>query len=1231
MRAPIESVNSSPYTAWISRIQRIQQAFAQGTITPEALPHYQRFILEFGQFNATFTLEELKQLNYPRSPLNNMHRHTYLRGTETWATEVLRQYYCHTHKTGQYDYPVFLDSALFWEDIALYATLINSADLLSDKAHESVFTILNTQKDTAVWIKLPSPKDKQTVADKLREITADYVIEHDVPENLRPVFKRNRYQYTEKEQILLEDFLQKDIKICKEDALKKRKLTASEKPGTIQWYGKLFGLIRKSLPEFLIKHEIKNMQDLKTFALSNVDEFEKLSAKLPIGDESEHSILPSVLCTLAVQRFMSRHIADLIDDFCYITKPEPFLGLNVLLIVGHKEARASDGWGPKSLINRLGYRVEIGQAIQAILKQNPKLFIDKTTTQDFWDYLVKTPMILSLPRSEQQLIAELPIQLETVPCFTNPVNFTEEIASFNRVQCDSAFALYQQFIADYVFNFLKFNAPDSATYQVMMPELCRVLIDFIDAYREASSPNLPKAVRAAQTVCEILSLDLAFHPHQQSFQLAEVIKKDYLRNYPVQHVLMAPYGMRAYARVFQAAGRRAPGAKTLNVFVTNQNYFEWPMSLNNLKGRNMNIIHVRQLEDIDQSADYIFAEIHPNNFTEKKQFLQNMSMLIERMRKQNWTHKPRTLVFDATLNAFDDPEVKSVLDSALPLIQNGSLVLILMQSLTKFSQLGLDIRSGGLMVVINNDSYWKLLNQNYNLIAAEEPVDDYTLQYFSYFFQAGKSHIPQVSLTVRYIDMINQKVNQLYDMILFKMAELECDYQTAFKLTISSDPKSCYVSFNTSSILSFIDPDFRHTTHDIELLNEDIVNDLLLPLCRAGNLPLTNRMSIAFPLSSVNYALDSARFTVGLEQHTDMIKYAHIIAYIAKQLNYELPLQDLFIKDQRNMYAKRKELFATAVSGYTSYPAHRYAALTSRFDNCIYGPFKSVRGPVYFFYTDDGLNAWINKRLYRPNQIVIMQEQMYTPCIKMSAERFDEFIRGSAYTINKDAGEFHQHYPRTSTQCIQFMPLGPDRTNILFTAEGFGVERDYVCAKKHGITVFKRFYSLDTTAIELDYWQEKDSAVGRFLNFAVALYVKRVYGAGFKVRCYQDAVSSMYTQFLFWMKYDDADRIFQEALDKVHTKRDDLLKVLSSYQSKPKPVNDKPYPFFTVNEPGAGYTNILYKGPTKFVHASLIASIQDVLGIRKTPARSEGLFKKGFLLNNPVAAAEQSERKGLGV
>ena len=60
---------------------------------------------------------------------------------------------------------------------------------------------------------------------------------------------------------------------------------------------------------------------------------------------------------------------------------------------------------------------------------------------------------------------------------------------------------------------------------------------------------------------------------------------------------------------------------------------------------------------------------------------------------------------------------------------------------------------------------------------------------------------------------------------------------------------------------------------------------MIYPLCEFYALPITSRISLEFPLTSVNAVYDSLRFTIGLESSQQRKGYAEILSYTAFVLN----------------------------------------------------------------------------------------------------------------------------------------------------------------------------------------------------------------------------------------------------------------------------------------------------------------------------------------------------------
>src|SRR5690554_512126 len=88
-----KSPEGSAYDQWLARFDAVFTACRSASISDEDKLQYQLHLLCFGQFNATFTCDELNELKYPKSPFIVSGRRTYQRSTDTWAMEMLAQKY----------------------------------------------------------------------------------------------------------------------------------------------------------------------------------------------------------------------------------------------------------------------------------------------------------------------------------------------------------------------------------------------------------------------------------------------------------------------------------------------------------------------------------------------------------------------------------------------------------------------------------------------------------------------------------------------------------------------------------------------------------------------------------------------------------------------------------------------------------------------------------------------------------------------------------------------------------------------------------------------------------------------------------------------------------------------------------------------------------------------------------------------------------------------------------
>lgn len=641
---------------------------------------------------------------------------------------------------------------------------------------------------------------------------------------------------------------------------------------------------------------------------------EALKRKIELEEQIESKISKITQANTKAYKSISKKII-------YFFRTE-FKGLETLVLCGCSAAKMT----ANSIMGNLGYRIDPTQALRIILQDFPKLFIDAEQTEVFWNQLIS---LSTKDREKQDLFAlkdsiigeiKTPSGLQQFkpPNFSNVRN---SLLITARAQ-PNVFELYTNYVAACLDYYLQLNPAFRRIVDFELSEAINAFICCID------QKNLPLAIHHVQMITDIVALGVSLSPLQSS--LFDSIHQQ-LNNFPIQGILLTPYAMRAFVRVFQILDGNLPQDPI--IFVTNQSYFEWLSNLDLLNRNRANLYPIRHLSDTKETADVLFLEIHPNNAVESRQFAHDVSSLLRTM--QTWQTKPRTLVIDATLNALNDSEIIQMLDMANSLIQQGYLNVILIQSLTKFSQLGLDKRSAGLLVMLNNNGpRWNAINRKLKQLSQVEPVDSLTTDFFSFFSRFSAS-------TRRYIQLINRNARFVYEAILQQLNGLEVFNRSRFQITMSSDPNACYVALNMNGLLPDVNSGFSLKTEDIEKFAADLLQYLIIPLCEFLGLPLTERMSIGFPLSSVNLVFDSIRFTIGLEDDEQLHQYANVMAYTAFVLSRQKNVQLFFKQDTSQRCTPRHQYFKEKVEQFKALTPNSNTTFEFEFEGD--GPYNSYR------------------------------------------------------------------------------------------------------------------------------------------------------------------------------------------------------------------------------------------------------------------------------------------------
>ncbi|HRA42795.1 MAG TPA: hypothetical protein PLV31_03795 [Gammaproteobacteria bacterium] len=634
-------------------------------------------------------------------------------------------------------------------------------------------------------------------------------------------------------------------------------------------------------------------------------------------------------------------------------------GIEALVICQHTEKLQNF----KSVLDNLGYRMDPIKAIRIVLTRFPNLFFNIIDTNRFFVEYLQTNVASFLTEKEKEVIQKIHDQVIAIinqNIQKNLKQYTiQDLNSLIRLPMNlpDGFQVYKRLIEKWLQLIIPLNYSNNPGFlNVVIPELQDAVRSFCLACQRN---NFASVVRETQRVSEVMLL--FFESFQPPHSLTQTVIEQHFSPFKrqVQGISLTPYAMRAFVRVFQFLDHypRHYSSTPLKVAVTSQSYYEWLQNLERLDENRIVVSPVQHLSEVKLDSDVFFVEIHPNNVAASKQFAYDVKTFVRNL-CLNQSHKYRTLVVDVTLNALNDSEVYELIKQALPLINQGNLNLIFIQSLTKFSQLGLDKRSSGLIVMLNNNgTYWQPANAAFQRLQQEEPVDQATVRFFSYFYNNADE-------LKKYIGMINRNTRYVYDNIMKQFDELEVLSRQYFQITMSSDPRACYIALNVNGLIAVTNRDLTLKEKKVGIFLADLLQYFIHPLCRLFHLPLTERMSIGFPLSSANAVFDSLRITIGLETKRDLDRYVDILAFVAFVLNRERNPESFFNEEFRQAYFLEKvEQFSAMTPGLQNTPY----SLTYDSDNLYTTPKKCVR--------------YLERRVKIHNSLVMIQKELPDPAV----------------------------------------------------------------------------------------------------------------------------------------------------------------------------------------------------------------------------------------------------------
>lgn len=361
---------------------------------------------------------------------------------------------------------------------------------------------------------------------------------------------------------------------------------------------------------------------------------------------------------------------------------------------------------------------------------------------------------------------------------------------------------------------------------------------------------------------------------------------------------LTDYGLKAFSQVFDAAKAQftANGGDTLRLEAFHNIYFELNDKLRTTvkSTRNGKV----QLQSPSSVADYlnssrfttlnaepggvdvVMVDIHPNDATKKQIVSHDVKQLIDGLfgKKKDEDNFRLTMMIDITLNHPGEDEIKAIRTHAEPHISSGKLNLVFLESLAKFSQLGMDKHSGGLVFAYNNEASWSAFNQSLTAARTRDTVDPTIHKYFQALFRYAHQEQQEYLRVVR----ANTKLMHQLLKETFKKVNLG---NHAFKIAENTDEGSCYVAIRFDDFTSrFITPQQINADETLHKITVDILELGVNTLLRKTGLPVAMRESFGFPISNLGETGTEVRFTIGIESKDKLQQYANILAYLSGSL-----------------------------------------------------------------------------------------------------------------------------------------------------------------------------------------------------------------------------------------------------------------------------------------------------------------------------------------------------------
>jgi hypothetical protein len=329
----------------------------------------------------------------------------------------------------------------------------------------------------------------------------------------------------------------------------------------------------------------------------------------------------------------------------------------------------------------------------------------------------------------------------------------------------------------------------------------------------------------------------------------------------IEEIHVFPYYMTAFSRVLQSIS--STWHHSVHVCATHDSWFE---ARDLLRGHKNVRLSVLPLESIPETIDVMFVEEHPNNVKASEMYSSVLDKLFQAM--ENWPcDRQQLLVLDLTLtNIF---AMDSICTRIMLAINHRNLGVIVLVSLTKFAQAGLDMQAGGLGFTVFGD---KSRNWMQNFLFKEEikidkVIDIHQDMFFNFFMHnrgIGAEYLSQIVANSKFVRReLRQRISKFpIHTFPLKFDLISCEINSGIPL----------IGFSVKELVRDL-----HCEEDILL---DIVTFLIKPLLLFVGFTAHCRASIGFPITNFAIIEESIRVTVGLETHEELSKLIDVFEYV---------------------------------------------------------------------------------------------------------------------------------------------------------------------------------------------------------------------------------------------------------------------------------------------------------------------------------------------------------------